>query len=45
MSVVPAFCLLAAALYVVGARSYESDLKFAEGAVAAPTGRLEPQPA
>ncbi|HEY1438216.1 MAG TPA: MFS transporter [Casimicrobiaceae bacterium] len=45
MSVVPVFCLLAAVLYLFAARSYEADLKFAEGAVPAPAGRLEPQPA
>jgi predicted MFS family arabinose efflux permease len=45
MSVVPVFCLLAAALYVFAARSYEADLKFAEGAVAAPAGQPESRPA
>jgi predicted MFS family arabinose efflux permease len=45
MSVVPVFCLLAAVLYLFAARSYEADLKFAEGAVSTPAGHLEPQPA
>jgi hypothetical protein len=45
MSVVPVFCLFAAVLYLFAARTYEADLKFAEGAVPAPGGRLEPQPA
>ena len=45
MSVVPGFCLLAAVLYLFAARSYEADLKFAEGVVPAPAGGLEPQPA
>jgi predicted MFS family arabinose efflux permease len=45
MSVVPVFCLLAAALYLVAARSYEADLKFADGAAAVPAGQPESQSA
>jgi MFS family permease len=45
MSVVPVFCLLAVPLYLFAARSYEADMKFAEGVETAPAGRLEPQPA
>jgi MFS family permease len=43
MSVVPVFCLLAVAMYLIAARTYEADLKNAESAVPAPIRGLEPQ--
>jgi len=45
MSVVPAFCLIAAAMYMLAARSYEADMKNLEGAVRVGSGGLEPQAA
>jgi hypothetical protein len=45
MSVVPAFCLIAAAMYMLAARSYEADMKNVEGAVRVGSGGLEPQAA
>jgi predicted MFS family arabinose efflux permease len=45
MSVVPAFCLIAAAMYMLAARSYEADMKNVEGAVRLGSGGLEPQAA
>lgn len=44
MSVVPAFCLLAAVMFVLAARTYESDLKNVGGVEPALEGQLNPQP-
>jgi MFS family permease len=43
MSVIPVFCLLAVVAYLFAARTYQADLKSAEGAVPAPTRELEAQ--
>ena len=45
MSVVPLFCLPAAALYMLASRSYEADLKAAAAAAPAPATAVAPQPA
>jgi len=45
MSVVPVFCVLAAAVFVVAARTYEADLKLAESIEPATNDKLEPQAA
>ena len=45
MSVVPLFCVLAAVVFVVAARTYEADLKRAESIEPAPHDKLEPQAA
>jgi predicted MFS family arabinose efflux permease len=45
LSVIPVVCFVAAALYVVAARTYESDLKNVDAVAPASTGALEPQAA
>ena len=45
MSVMPVFCLVAAALYLVAARTYEADMKSVESNVPTNSGGLAPQPA
>jgi len=45
LSVVPLFCLVAAAMFVIAARTYESDLKSVEGIEPAHADGLKPQPA
>jgi len=45
LSVVPVVCFVAAALYLVAARSYATDLKNVDGVAPAPGARLEPQAA
>jgi predicted MFS family arabinose efflux permease len=45
MSVVPLFCLLAAAVFVLASRTYVSDLKRVEAQHVEPSGALKPLPA
>jgi predicted MFS family arabinose efflux permease len=45
LSVIPLVCFVAAALYMVAARTYESDLKNVDAVAPASTGALEPQAA
>jgi sugar phosphate permease len=45
LSVIPVVCFVAAALYMVAARTYESDLKNVDAVAPARTGALEPQAA
>ena len=45
MSVIPLVCFVAAALYMIAARSYESDLKNVDAVPPARAGGLEPQAA
>jgi MFS family permease len=45
MSILPIFCILAAGLYLIAARTYEADLKGAEDGIDASMGGLEPRAA
>ncbi|MCC6196465.1 MAG: MFS transporter, partial [Burkholderiales bacterium] len=45
LTVVPTFCLLAAGLFTLAARTYIRDLRQAEGESAGATAALAPQPA
>jgi hypothetical protein len=45
MSILPIFCILAAGLYLIAARTYEADLKGGENGIDASMGGLEPRAA
>jgi MFS family permease len=45
MSIVPVFCVLAAALFLLSARTYETDRNNVQRTELVPTGGLSPQPA
>ena len=45
MSVVPVFCVFAAALFWFAARTYEADRTNVQGTEPVPNGGLSPQPA